>query len=540
MSDRFVIANATIIDGSGAEPFRGDVAIEGDRIARVERRPEGNAASSPPPSPGGPETAVDGSGLTLCPGFIDIHTHADIALLAHPQHEPKLLQGVTTEVFSNCGLGFCPCMSEEALRTQREYLGGLFGDDSGVEWNWRTVGDYLDRLQEREIAVNAAYLFPQGPVRVSVMGMDARTASAAEIERMVALAERSMEEGARGMSSGLWYAPMRYAAYEENVALCRAVAKHGGIWAVHLRQYEEGVTDALREAIRIAEDADVPLQVSHLQANGPANWGRSEEMIEIIEDARSRGADVTADSYPYTAGSTLLQALLPEWANAGGPSVLRDRLRDPADRDRIEAELNAMAAQGYPWETYILSGIPSAKNAALEGRSLAAGAAERNVSPPELLLRLLVEEDLQVCYIRHGAKEGDLRNFLQAPFQMVGSDGLHVKGKPHPRLWSAFPRVLAHYARDERTVLPQEAVRKMTGAPAERIGLKDRGAIRAGAAADLVLLDWSGLRDRATFENPTLAPEGIRAVWVNGRRAMTDGKPSGDMAGRVLLPGNRA
>jgi N-acyl-D-aspartate/D-glutamate deacylase len=336
------------------------------------------------------------------------------------------------------------------------------------------------------------------------------------------------------MSDGLWYAPMRYAAREETIALCRAVAKRDGVWAVHLREYEDGVVEALQEAIDISAESGVALQVSHLQTNGAANWGRSEEMLERIERARERGQDITADSYPYTAGSTMLQALLPEWANAGGPAALRERLSSDDDRRRMADALNAMASDETIWASFVMSGIPQGKNAVYEGATLAAGAKDAGISPPDFLLRLLVEEDLQVCYIRHSQNEGDLRNFLRAPYQMIGSDGLHVKGKPHPRLWSTFPRVLARYARDEQVISPQEAVRKMTQASADRIGMADRGRIQTGAAADLVLLDWEGLEDRATFEAPALPPSGIRAVWVNGRLAAKDGKPAGERAGRVL------
>lgn len=472
---------------------------------------------------------IDATGQVVAPGFIDIHTHADIALLARPSHEPKVMQGVTTEVFSNCGLGFAP-VTAEALAIQREYLLGLFGDDRGVAWNWRSVAEFLDRYRGG-IATNAVYLIPHGAVRVSVMGMADRPATAEELAAMVALVRRGMEEGARGLSSGLWYAPMSYAAPEEPIALCRAVAEYGGFFAIHMRDYGDRIIDALEEAIRIGEAASVPVQVSHLQTTGASNRGRSDEILETIEAARTRGVDVTCDSYPYLAGSTLVQALLPTWAVAVGPAQIMARLADAGTRERVEAEL---AASPRDWARVHLCGAQSAANRRYEREAFSTIAAARGLPVAALVCALLEEEALQACFICHQSHEEDLRAILTHPSQMVGSDGLHLPGKTHPRLYGTFPRLIARYVREEPVLTLEAAIHKMTGAPAARLGLRDRGRLEVGAAADLVLFDPATIRDTATYEDPCRYPEGIPLVLVNGVPVKEDDQHTGALAGEVI------
>jgi N-acyl-D-amino-acid deacylase len=486
--------------------------------------------TSGPSPPSEAARVIDASGLVVAPGFIDIHTHADIALLARPSHEPKVMQGVTTEVFSNCGLGFAPVASAKALATQRSYLKGLFGDDSGVRWDWRGVSQYLEALREG-IATNAVYLLPHGSVRVSVMGMAERPATRDEVDAMVRLVRQGMEEGARGMSSGLWYAPMSYGAPEEPVELCRVVAQRGGFWAVHMREYGDGLLDALAEVIRIAEASGVSLQVSHLQTSGPENAGRSHEALAMIEAARSRGVDVLCDSYPYIAGSTLLQAILPTWAVAGGPEAILRRLAEPEARSRIAADLEA---QSRDYENTFLSGTRSRKNEPYEGQALAAIARARGTGVGDLVCRLLEEEELLACFISHHGNEEDVRNVLAHPTQVVGSDGLHLPGKAHPRLHGTFPRVLARYVREERLLALEAAVRKMTGASADRMGLKDRGYVRPDMAADLVVFDPATVSDEATYEEPNRYPTGIPWVIVNGVVVKEGERHTGALEGQVL------
>jgi len=515
-----LLRQGRVVDGSGAPAFRADLAVQAGRIAAIGDLSAATAGRE-----------IDASKLVVAPGFIDIHTHADLALLARPRHEPKIMQGVTTEVFSNCGLGFAP-VSPEARAIQREYLLGLFGDDAGVAWDWETVAEFLDLYRGR-IATNAAYLIPHGAVRVTAMGMADRAADSGELRRMVSLTEQSMEEGARGLSTGLWYSPMSYAAPEENVALCRAVAEHGGFFAIHMRDYGDEIGPALDESMRLSAESGAPLQVSHLQLGGRRNWGRAAEMLTLIQAGRDRGLDITFDSYPYTAGSTLVQAILPTWATVGGPGRLLERLADADSRDRLIAALNADERE---WNTIILCGAHSAVNRPYEGLAFDAIAADRGLSVGEFIVALLREDELRACFIAHAGDERDLRAFLSSGLHMIGSDGLHLTGKTHPRLYGCFPRFLARYVREQKLISLEEAVRRMTGAPAERMGFPDRGRLAVGMAADLTLFDPDTVRDVATFEDPLRFPEGIPYVVVNGVLVKDQGQHTGALPGQVLTP----
>lgn len=523
MSNQFdlIIRNGTVVDGTGAPGFRADVGVRGGRISEVGNLAEAQAGRE-----------INAAGAVVTPGFIDIHTHADVALLARPTHEPKVMQGVTTEVFSNCGLGFAP-ITPAGLEIQKEYLLGLFGSDVGVDWNWRTVREFLDHYRGR-IATNAAYLIPHGSVRVSAMGMADRPATPDELSVMTDLVRQGMEEGAWGLSTGLWYSPMSYAAKEENWALCRVVAEHGGFFAIHMREYGDAILDSLDESYEMSRQSGAPLQVSHLQIGGARNWGRAEEVLAHIDGARASGLDVTYDSYPYTAGSTLVQAMLPTWATVGGPSALLARLADADARPRI---VEAMDLADRDWTRHVLCGARSAHYQAFEGESFAVIAEREGIGIGELVARILVEDELQACFIAHLGDESDLRQILKHPAQMIGSDGLHLPGKTHPRLFGAFPRLLARYVRKQKLLTLEEAVWKMTGFPAQRMGFKDRGRVAAGLAADLVVFNPATIQDVATFDDPCRYPEGISHVLVNGSLVVDGGKHTGALKGEVLTPG---
>lgn len=515
-----IIRNGTVVDGTGAPAFRADVGLERGRIAAIGDLAEVSA-----------DRELDAAGQVVAPGFIDIHTHADVALLARPTHEPKVMQGVTTEVFSNCGLGFAP-VTERGLEIQKEYLLGLFGDDAGVDWRWRSVREFLEHYRGR-IATNAAYLIPHGAVRVSVMGMADRAATPDERRSMTDLVRQGMDEGAWGLSTGLWYSPMSYADHAENVAVCRAAAERGGFFAIHMRDYGDGILQSLEESCAISRESGAPLQISHLQIGGARNWGRAGEVLEQLDRARAAGLDATYDSYPYTAGSTLVQAMLPTWATAGGPHALLERLHDAAVRPRIVA---AMDSADRDWSRHVLCGARSAAFAPYEGESFARIAEAEGIGIGELLCRILVADELQACFIAHLGDERDLRQILQHPAQMIGSDGLHLPGKTHPRLFGAFPRLLGRYVREQALLTLEEAVWKMTGFPARRMGFRDRGTLAAGLAADLVVFDPAAVRDTATFDDPCRYPEGISAVLVNGRVVVEAGRHTGALPGQVLTP----
>lgn len=509
---------ACIVDGTGAKAFIGDVAIAGQQIVAVGRL-NGLAA----------EHTERCEGLVLAPGFIDIHTHADVALLRQPRAEPAVFQGVTTQVFSNCGIGFAP-LTDSSVSVQRDLFGPVFGPDEGVDWSWRSVGEYLDRL-DGHVATNVVFLVPHAALRIAVMGLETRPANEEERNQMCRLLRESLEAGAAGLSTSPWYAPLCAAEAREFRELMGVVREYGGVYATHMRSYTSGLLSSLQEEIEHSAQTGVPVQVSHLACVGKPNWGLSERVLEMLAKARERGIDITCDSYPYLAGCTLLFAMLPNWVKAEGPQHILEKVRHPQTRARIVADLSR---EYFDWSQGQICGVATEKNKPLEGRGFAEVARERGICPAELVCALLDEEDLKVSFLIHTGNEADMRTILASPFQMVGSDGLHLEGRTHPRLFGTFPRVLGRYVREERVLTLEQAIHKMTGAPAARLGLKDRGILRPGAAADLVLFDPNTVSDTATYEDPCRFPVGIRQVLVNGTLVLRNGKHTGALPGRVL------
>ena len=523
-----LVRNGMLIDGTGKPGQIADVGITRDKVSSIGR--------IPPETRGAVE--IDATGKVIAPGFIDIHTHADIALLARPEHLPKVMQGVTTEVFTNCGLGFAP-VSGEGLEIQRNYISGLFGDDNAskspqrVDWNWRTVADFLGRFEAQGIGANVVYLIPHGSIRVSAMGMQERHASPAELETMLGMLRQGMEEGAWGISTGIWYSPMRSAAKEELVALFR----EAGFFATHQRDYGSKIFEATEESLSIAREAGVPVQIAHLQMNGPGNAGRAPEILKALDRARSEGVDVTCDTYPYTAGSTFIQSLLPSWAVEGGSEKILERLSNPANREKIVDFISIHPETGEirdDWNTYQLVGASSAKNQSFEGMSFDLIATARKMSAPEWIACVLEEEELRACYVHHAAHEGNVRDILRWEGQMIGSDGLHLPGKTHPRLHGTFPRVLGKYVREEKIISLETAIHKMTGAPASRLGLNRRGVLKEGNFADFVIFDPETITDTASYIDPLRFPTGIPFVFVNGVAVKFDDLSTSALPGKVL------
>ena len=514
-----LITGGHVLDGAGQPGQVTDIGIRDGRIVAL-----GVLKGKPA------RECIEAEGLIVAPGFIDIHAHSDVSLLLNPVDEPRLWQGVTTVVFSNCGLGFAPATERSLAMLKRTYA-GVFGYWESP-WRGGSVRQYLDLFADRT-AVNVAYLIPHAAVRAMVLGLEGRAATEREVAQMVDLVHQAMEDGAFGLSVGLAYAPMRWATRDELCALLRAVREGGGFFAIHLRDYFGGLFDALAEALALAEEADVPVQISHLQAAGRKNWGKAEALLEMLDRARERGVDVTVDSYPYMAGSTFLHALLPEWAQAGDAEAILARLRDPTMRRRVVAELNVASRD---WGSVIISGLSSVKNQSLVGRSLQEIAEAGTVSIGEALVRLLLEEDLHVSIVSHHGDEADVCRILQYPFHMIGSDGIEVGQRPHPRLYGAFARFLGHYVR-ERALLPlEEAIRKITVLPASRLRLSDRGVVEVGKVADLVLFDPLTIGDRADYAHPRRFAQGGEYVLVRGRVVKDRSGITGACPGEVLRP----
>ncbi len=504
-----------MIDGSGRPGFPADVGIVGDRIAAV-----GQLAGEPA------RRTIGADGLFVCPGFVDMHTHSDLQLLVNPAHEAKVCQGVTLEVLGQDGLSYAP-VTDEVLSQLRTQLAGWNGDPPGFDWSWRTIGEYLDRLDEG-IAVNACTLVPHGTVRMCAIGMDDRPPTEAELTRMKRLLAEGLDQGAVGLSAGLTYTPGMYADDDELVALCEVLRERGGFYCPHHRNYGMRALEAYADCIEIARRARVPLHLAHAHLGFPVNKGRAPELLALIDDARADGIDVTLDTYPYLAGATYLHAFLPSWMHVGGSEATVERLRDLELRERLRVELEEHGSDGFhgvpiDWGTIVVG-----------GRSVAEAAAEAEARPIDYVCELLVEAELGVACIAHTGNEENVRTIMTHPAHTVGSDGILVGDQPHPRSYGTFPRYFAVYVRELGILTWEEAVRKMTSLPAQRLGFADRGLLRPGAAADVVCLDPERVRDTATYEEPRRLPDGIPYVLVNGRFVVDDGRRTDELPGRAL------
>lgn len=525
--ETIVFRNASVLDGTGRDAFTADVRIDGDSITAVQPGILVEDAES-----------YDLDGLTLAPGFIDMHSHSDIQILASPDHEAKLSQGVTLEVLGQDGLSYAP-VSDEVLRELRKRIKGWNDDPPNLDWNWRSVADYLDRL-DGDTAVNTAYLVPHGTLRMLVMGDAARAATPAEVQQMATLLRQGLEEGAVGLSAGLTYVPGMYSTTAELVELCRVVAEHDGYFCPHHRNYGPQALEAYAECIDIAKRSGVALHFAHAHLSFDVNRGKLPELLRLFDEAIADGVDLSFDSYPYLAAMTTLSSQLPSWAQAGGIDEQIERLRDPASREEIITALDVTGSDGHQgltinWSNIHVSSTPNAPGYEwVTAGSLGAAAAKAGVRPAELCLDILVATELGASCVMFVGIEEHVRALMQHPRHMVGSDGILVGDRPHPRSWGTFPRVLHTYVREERVLGLPEAIRHMTHSPAQRLRLRDRGKIAPGYKADIVIFDPGAVSAEATYENPRRPAKGIDHVLVNGRFALKNGKVTGIRSGRVL------
>jgi N-acyl-D-amino-acid deacylase len=455
--------------------------------------------------------------------------------MSDPQLAPKIMQGVTLELLGQDGLSEAP-IKESDIPFWRRHLSGL-NYDPDVPWDWRSFGEYLERCAGA--AANVAGMVGHGTVRLHAMGMDARPPETDELQTMRRLVDESLEQGAVGFSTGLIYSPCVYGDTDELISLGEIVAKHGSFMVYHMRFEGNAVLTGMEEVFTIARQSGASCHISHFKARGRQAWGKSTDMIAAVERARAEGLDITADQYPYTAGSTMLAALLPPWAHAGGIDKLNQMLRDSMFKDRMRRDIidgrddweSSVIASGF--ENIRISGVQTEKNQWVVGKSLERIAREWGIEPFEAVVRLLLEEDHGVSMIIFALEESDVRNLIVQPWLMTGSDGL-MGGTPHPRTYGTFPRVLGHYSRDEGLFPLEDAVRRMTGLSAWRLGLPERGVLKAGNFADVVVFDPAMVIDRSTYDNPTVYPDGIVHVLVNGVEAVRDGRMTGNLAGRVV------
>ncbi|MCC6344932.1 MAG: D-aminoacylase [Bryobacterales bacterium] len=489
--------NGTVIDGTGSAPERASVLIEDGVISAIGR-------DAPPAD----ARVIDCTGLTITPGFIDIHSHSDVMVLENDR--AKADQGVTAEVVGNCGFSPYPCGADTAA-VRRYGHAILAGGDS---WGWPGAAEYLEYARRQSRLCTVWSMVGHGSLRIAVMGQRQGAPEPREMDRMEGILEESFEAGSCGFSTGLMYAPGSSAPREELARLCRITAKHGKVYSTHMRSYMHELLESIEEQLDLARESGCRLQISHLQAVGRANWSKQDRALERLEQARAEGIDVAFDSYPYLAGSTVLTQLLPQWTLDGGISAMLARLADPALRPRIAEETIAQTAQ--QWSDIFVVATGSAEGARWIGRNFAEIAEERGVDPVEAVFEVIEEEKGDVNMLSFNQCEDNLRKLLQHPLCTVISDGFYVKGRPHPRLYGTFPCLLGEMARERGWLSLPAAVHKITGKPAERFGMRGRGVLRPGAIADVAVFDAAAIRARATYESPRQKPEGIHFLFREG------------------------
>lgn len=526
-SESFTVRGATVIDGSGSPGTKTDVVVIDGRIAEVGRILKGNERGR----------IIDATDLTLSPGFIDMHAHSDLAVISDPEHLAKVTQGVTLEVVGQDGLSYVPS-NEETLAILREQLFGWNADPAGIEWNFRSVKDYL-AVVDHGAAVNVAYLIPHGNVRMLACGNEPGEASSEQMAYQLALVEEGMLQGAVGMSAGLTYVPAMYASDKEISRLAAVVAKYGGYYAPHHRNYGAKFLEAIDECIEISRSSSCPLHLTHCHMSAPIFHDKTELLFERLAKAEADNLDITLDSYPYLAGSTYLHALLPSWCQAGSKEEMRNRIIHPEMRSRIKNNLEVTGSDGNQggivnWSSIVIAGVTKKHNEKYIGGKLLEFATAKNQDPSEFYLDLVVDEDFRASCILFSGYEPNVRSIMQHPKHMVGTDGILTGNRPHPRGYGTFARYLGFYARQEKILSMEGAVNRMTGRPAQRLSLKDRGLIRKGYVADLTLFDATTVIDRSTYENPRIPATGFETVWIAGVETLKGGKRTDNLPGRAI------
>jgi dihydroorotase/N-acyl-D-amino-acid deacylase len=532
-----VIRNGRIIDGTGSPWYQGDVAIRDGRIAAV-----GVIGDTPA------QRTIDAAGKVVAPGFIDMLGQSEISILVDPRLPSKIYQGITTEITGEGG-SIAP-LSDALIAADK-----VGYDHFHLTADWRTIGEYFTRLEKQGLGINLATYVGATQVRRMVLGDVNRAPSPAELDQMRSLVREAMEQGAVGLSTSLQYPPAPYATTEELIALATEAARHGGVYATHMRSEGEAIDAAVDEAVRIGREARIPVEIWHLKVAGKSNWGRMPEVVARIEAARQSGVDIAADTYAYTAWFNSFSAFVPPWAHDGGTKKLIERLKDPATRARIRKDLETPSKdwdnewQEIPGpEAVILCTVHNPALQPLVGKTLAEAAKLRGKDPIDTLFDILIEDEAFTSVAVSGMSEPDVSLALQQPWvsvdndsQGTATDGLLGKEHPHPRAYGTFPRILRKYVREEKKLRLEEAVRKFTALPAQRMRLADRGVLKKGLWADLVLFDPETVRDLATFENPNQLSQGMDYVLVNGVPVIEGGKMTGKLPGKVLRgPGWKA
>jgi N-acyl-D-amino-acid deacylase len=523
-----LIENGSIVDGSGRPRYSSSLVVEDDLVAAI-----GNV-----PNRAGFDRIIDAEGMIVAPGFIDTHSHSDLEVMLNPYVDAKIRQGVTTELLGQDGISMAP-LPKRYISPWRKNLAGLEGDSDELDWDYETTDGYLKALEQKGVGLNESYLVPHGNVRMEAMGLDNRKPTPAELERMCEIVRREMEVGAFGLSTGLIYMPCAYAETSELIELCKAVAEFDGVFVVHQRSEADKILASMEEVIEIGRKSGVKIHFSHFKICGRKNWSLIDMVLDLLDNAAAEGIRTSFDQYPYVAGSTMLGVILPPWVHDGGTDKLLERLRSASQRQRMMHDIE----QGIPgWDNFVdfagldqifVTSVKTDANQDLIGKSLQQIGEIRGKSALDAAFDLLLAEENAVGMVDfYGAEEHVIR-FLARPEQNVCTDGL-LGGRPHPRVFGSFPRVLGKYVREEKALTLEDAIRKMTSKPAEVFGFERRGLLRPGNSADIVIFDPDTIIDKGTFVDPVQSPEGIEYVLINGRVVLSSAGCGSELPGKVL------
>ena len=525
-----LIQHGHIIDGTGSPWYSGDVAIKDGRIAAIGSLMRASAADT-----------IDAAGLVVTPGFIDMLGQSDLTILVNPHLPSKIFQGITTE-FTGEGSSVAP-LNDSIIAADR-----ISYEHLKITPDWRTLGEYFARLERQKIGINVGDYVGATQVRRMVLGDDDRQPTADELAKMKALVADAMRDGAVGLSTALEYPPAPYAKTDELVALASEAGRFGGIYATHMRSESNDILGSIDETLRIAREGKLPVEIWHLKVAGKANWGRMPQVVAKIDSARRAGMDIAADTYAYTAWFNSLSAMIPPWAHDGGTAKLIERLRDPATRRRIRHDMETPGSwENNEWEEIrgpedvLIGAVQNPKLLPLQGKTLAEIARQRKADPIDALCDLLIEDQAYTSVAVFGMSERDVLLALKQPWVSINNDsqgtapdGILGQEHPHPRAYGTFPRILRKYVREEKQLSLEDAIRKFSALPAQRMHLSDRGVLKTGMWADIVVFDPANVRDLATFAKPNQLSEGMRWVLVNGVPVIAQGKATGALPGKVL------
>ncbi|HGZ2695350.1 TPA: amidohydrolase family protein [Clostridioides difficile] len=524
---RTLIKHGLIVDGNKTPAYEGDILIENEKILKISQDLNEEA-----------DKVIDAKGRVICPGFIDTHSHSDLVILVNPYNEVKIRQGITTEVLGQDGISMAP-LPQEHISSWRKNLAGLDGESDEIDWKYETTENYLKMMDYNGVGLNETYLVPHGNVRMEAMGLEDRPATKEEIQKMCEITERELKAGAIGLSTGLIYIPCAYSLTEEIIEMCKVVAKYDGVFVVHQRSEADTILTSMEEIIEIGKQSGVKVHFSHFKVCGKANWKYIPQVIELLEKAEKEGIRVSFDQYPYAAGSTMLGVVLPPWAHSGGTDKLIERLSDENERAKMKKDI-ANGIEG--WDNFIefagidqifVTSVKTEKNKDTIGKSLLEIGKMRGKDPLDATFDLLKEEENAVGMVDFYGLEEHIIGFMKRDEQNVCTDGL-LAGKPHPRAYGSFPKILGRYVRELNVLTIEEAVYKMTKKVATSFSIKDRGELKEGYFADIVIFDKDTVSGCDDFINSMQYPTGIDYVIINGNCVVEEGKYNKIKAGKVL------